>query len=120
MSRTVRHALGVVPRTARNDALPALLRGEVRHFVVRAAQLEAENREEVFALEEDAAFEPVGEVDRGCEGGFGHDVVDARGEDEAQVVGVAVGEEEGVWDRGEGGGAAGEFAGWGGVGGVFG
>lgn len=120
MPRTVRHALGMVPRAASNDALPSLLRRQVGHLVVSAAQLEAEDGEEVFTLEEHTAFEAIGEVDGRGEGGFCHDIVDPGGEDEAQVVGVAVGEEEGGWDRGEGGGAAGEFSGWGWVRGVFG
>ena len=81
MSRTIRHTLGVVPSTARNDALPTLRGGQVSHLVVGAAQLEGEDGEEVLPFQEDFAFEAVGEVDGGGEWGFRHDVVNTRGED---------------------------------------
>lgn len=51
------------------------------HLVVCAAQLEAEYWLEVFALQEDFAFEAVAEVCGGGEGRFFDDFVDAGGED---------------------------------------
>jgi hypothetical protein len=38
----------------------------MRHLVVSTAKLERENRLKVFSLEEDLAFESVGEVDGMC------------------------------------------------------
>ena len=81
MSRTIRNALSMVPSTARNNALPALRSRQVSHLVVRSAQLEGEDGEEVLPLQQDFAFEAVGEVDGGGEWSFRHNVVDARGED---------------------------------------
>lgn len=65
LARRVRDALGVIPRRAGHDALPADFRVEMRHLVVGAAQLKAEDWLQVFAFEQDAAFEAVGEVDGG-------------------------------------------------------
>ena len=48
----VGHALRVVAGAARHHAPPALLRVQVRHLVVRAAQLEAEHGLLVLALEQ--------------------------------------------------------------------
>jgi len=66
------------------------------HLVVCAAQLEAEDGLQVFPLEQHIAFEPVAQIGREGEGCFLDDFVDARREDEAEIVGVAVGEEERV------------------------
>lgn len=60
------------------------------HFVVGASELEREDRLEVFTFEEDPAFEAVREVGGVGEGSFFDDFVDAGGEDEAEVVGVAI------------------------------
>ena len=49
-TRAQRHALGVVASRGANDAFFELLWRQVRHLVVRAAQLEAEHRLLVFTL----------------------------------------------------------------------
>src|SRR5439155_9432556 len=51
-ARRVRDALCMIARAGGDDAASALFRGEVRHAVVGTAQLEAENRLLVFALEQ--------------------------------------------------------------------
>ncbi len=51
LARPQGHALGVVTGRGANHPALQLARGEVGHFVVRAAQLEAEYRLLVFALE---------------------------------------------------------------------
>lgn len=48
---------------AANHAFPALGGVEMRHLVVGASQLEAEDRLFILALEEDLALESVAEVD---------------------------------------------------------
>jgi hypothetical protein len=82
---------------ARNHALPPVLGVQVCHLVVRAPQLEAEDRLQVLALEQHIALEPVAQVGCVCEGRLLDDFVDAGGEDEAQVVGVAIGQQKGLW-----------------------
>ena len=80
----VGHALRVVAGARRDDAAAAFAVVEVRHAVVGAAQLEAEDRLHVFALEEHLAAqarrEPAGRVER-C---FVGHVVDAARQDGAQ------------------------------------
>ena len=51
--RRQRHALRVIARRRRNHAALQLFRRQMRHLVVRAAQLERENRLVVLALEQD-------------------------------------------------------------------
>ncbi|CAM2152329.1 hypothetical protein PT2222_280046 [Paraburkholderia tropica] len=58
----------------------------MRHLVVRAAQLEREDRLVVLALEQHRVADTRGEVRRGFELGFAGDVVHARGEDFLQVI----------------------------------
>lgn len=95
-------ALGVVAGGTGDDAFPAEGGGDVCHFVVGAPDFEGEDGLEVFALEEDFVGETGGEVVGVCDGGFGEDVVDARGEDEAEVLfGGLAGEEEEEGDWGE-------------------
>lgn len=62
---------------ARDDALPPLLIVQMRHLIVGSAELEAENRKKVFPLEENAAFEPITEVDGMVQGSLVDDIVDA-------------------------------------------
>jgi hypothetical protein len=81
-------ALGVVAGAAGDDALPARLRVQVRHLVVGAAQLEAEDGLQVLALEQHIALQPVAEVGRVRERRLGDNFVDARREDQAQVLPV--------------------------------
>ena len=82
-----RHALGVVAGRGADHAARTLLRRQVRHLVVGAAQLEAEHALHVFALEVNAVAharrQRRGQVERGL---FG-DVVDAGGQDFLEIVG---------------------------------
>lgn len=68
MSGRVSHTLSVVPRGASNDTFPAGFGGQMSHLVVGAPQFEREDWEEIFTLEEDLAFQAVGQVDGVCEG----------------------------------------------------
>lgn len=56
------------------------------HLVVSAAQLEAEHGLQVFSFQEDVAFQAIAEVDGVCEWCFDGGFVDARCEDESQVL----------------------------------
>ena len=81
-------------RRACNDALLLLLCAELRDAVVRPAALEAEDGLEVLALEVDVDAEAPGQLDGFCQRGGLDDVVHARGEDHAQVVGRPVRQQE--------------------------
>jgi hypothetical protein len=72
--------------TAGHDAPPPVLGVQMRHLVVRAAQLEAEDGLQVLALEHHVAFQPVAEVDGRCERRLSDHFVDARGENKAEVL----------------------------------
>jgi hypothetical protein len=89
-----RHALRVVAGGSGDDAALQRRRGELRHLVVGAAQLEREHRLQVLALEQDARAGARGKLRRGLERRLDRDVVDARGEYALQVVvlfhGVAI------------------------------
>jgi hypothetical protein len=63
----------------------------VCHFVVCAAQLEAENGLQVLALKHDVAFESVAEVGCMCERCLVDDLVDTRCKDESQVLPLLLG-----------------------------
>jgi len=56
------------------------------HLVVCAAQLEAEDGLKIFAFKEDVAFEPVAQVCGIGEGSFLDHFVDARGENESEIL----------------------------------
>jgi hypothetical protein len=60
--RAQRHALGVVAGRGANHALFELLRRQVRHLVVGAAQLEAEDGLLVFALEQHLVVQAPAQV----------------------------------------------------------
>lgn len=64
------------------------------HFIICTPQLEGEDGQEIFPLEKDFTFEAVGEVDCVGEWRFGHHIVDSRGEDQTQIVGITAGKEE--------------------------
>ena len=68
---------GILTCRARNHALPPLLRIQMCHLIVRSAELEAENRKQVFPLEQNSTFETVTEVDRMVQGSLVDDIVDA-------------------------------------------
>lgn len=50
---------------------------QMRHLIVRPAELEAENRKQVFPLEQNSAFESVAQIDRMIQGSLVDDIVDA-------------------------------------------
>jgi hypothetical protein len=85
--RRERDALRMIAGRRADHAAGERLRREMRHLVVGAAQLEAEDRLAVFPLEEDPVAEPRGERRRRIERGFDGDVVDARRQDLLQIAG---------------------------------
>ena len=64
LARGERDALGMVAGRGADHAARQLLRREVRHLVVGAAQLEAEHRLRVLALEQHLVAEPGREARR--------------------------------------------------------
>ena len=83
-------ALGMVACRGGDDPAPELGGGEARHLVVRAADLEREDRLEVLPLQEELVAESSGQERRGLEGGLDGDVVDIGVEDGLQVVDLAL------------------------------
>ncbi len=79
--RGVGDALRVIPGARGDDAARALLLSEMRDLVVRAAQLEAEDRLEIFALEQHLVVQTLGQSGRRIERRLAGDVVDAAGQD---------------------------------------
>ena len=84
--RGERHALRVVARGRGDHALRALGGRQVRHLVVRAAQLEREHRLLVLALQQHAVAEAARQRGRDLERRLDRDVVDLGGQDLLQVV----------------------------------
>ncbi|CAJ6434725.1 Uncharacterised protein [Burkholderia pseudomallei] len=92
------HRLHVHPRGRERDALRMVARRrgdhparervgrDVRHLVVRAAQLEREHRLVVLALQVDRVAQPCGQVVRAFELGFERDVVHPGGQDFLQII----------------------------------
>lgn len=68
------------------DTLPPLAAFQMGHFVVCAAQLEAEDGLQILPLEQDIAAQPRGQIDGMGKRSFGDDFVDTRSEDESQVL----------------------------------
>ncbi|CAN7183700.1 hypothetical protein LJR034_000347 [Caballeronia sp. LjRoot34] len=81
-------ALRMISRRCRNHAACKHVRGKLHHLVVRAANLEREHRLVVFALQVDRVVQPRGQIAGGFEFAFAGDVVDARGQDFLEVIGV--------------------------------
>ena len=81
LARGKRHALRVVAGARGDDAAGALLLGEMRDLVVGAAQLEAEDRLQILALEQHGVAETARESRRRIERRFARHVVDAAGQD---------------------------------------
>ncbi len=79
------HALRVVARRGANDPLLELGWAEVGHFVVGPAQLEAEHRLLVFALEQDLVVQALAQVAGQVQVGFMGHVVDLGIEDALEV-----------------------------------
>ena len=86
LGRRQRDALRVIARRRRDHALFELLARQMRHLVVRAADLVREHRLLVLALQQHAVLQsrrqPGGQIKRRLDG----DVVDARIENLPQVV----------------------------------
>lgn len=87
------------------------------HFVICAAQLEAEHRLQILSFEQDIAAQPRGQIGGMGKRSLGDNFVDARSEDESQVllaeseaiawselgsgflyIWVAIGKQEIIWD----------------------
>jgi hypothetical protein len=112
--------LGVVAGRGANHPARQLLAAELRHLVVRAAQLEAEHRLLVFALEQHLVVQAppqyLGHVQRR----FVRHLIHLGGEDFFQVIGAAAGLGAGGFARGLGlGTGLCRLRPWGLAGGVF-
>ena len=81
------HALRMVARRGADHAFFQLGRAELHHLVVRPAQLEAEHRLLVFALEQHLVVQAAAQVLGQCQVGLHRHVIDTRGEDFFEVVG---------------------------------
>jgi hypothetical protein len=75
---------------AGNDALPAVLDGEIGHKVVRAPDFEGKDIVEVLALEPYFVAQTRAQIAGLDEGGLLDNLVHLRGQDEAKVVGDRV------------------------------
>ncbi len=73
--------LSVVARTGGDYPFRHGLGRQTHHLVVGAADLEAEDRLKVFALEQHPVVDALGQTSRRLERGFDGDVVDPTGED---------------------------------------
>ena len=91
--RRERHALGVVAGRGGDYAALALRRGQVRHLVVRAAQLEGKHGLHVLALEQHTVAGAGRDVRRRFQRRLDRHVVHAGVEDLFQIVGVHGAEE---------------------------
>ena len=89
LGRAQRHTLGVVARRGANHPARELLAAELGHFVVRPAQLEAEHRLLVFALEQHLVVQAPPQVARHVQSRLVRHVVYLGGEDFLQVIGAA-------------------------------
>ncbi len=87
LARRERDTLRVVAGARGDDAASGLVCPEVRNLVVRAAQLEAEHRLQILALEEDLVAETARQPRREVERRFARDVVDAAREDVVEQPG---------------------------------
>ena len=87
-ARAERDPLGVVPGRGRDHSFREQVRREACELVVGAANLEAEDRLLVLALQQQLVAEPRRQLGGVVERRLGRDVVDARGEDALEVVGV--------------------------------
>ena len=80
------HALRVIAGRGADHAPLERLAWQADHLVVGAAQLEREDRLQILALEPDGAAEPLRQARHRIERALDRDVVDAGGEDLADVV----------------------------------
>ncbi len=93
-----RDALRVVARRGADHAAGDLFGAEARHLVVGAAQFEREDRLQILTLQQHGAAESLRHPRHRIEGALDRHVVDAGGEDLADVVGHLFG----TWARGVG------------------
>ena len=87
LSRGIGDALRVIAGAGRDDAARALLGGEMRDAVVRAAQLEAEDRLLILALEQHVVAEPPRQTSRRFERRFARHVVHTAGQNVVKELG---------------------------------
>jgi hypothetical protein len=71
---------------ARDNPFPPLVRIQMRHLIICTPKLEAKDRLKVLTLQHDPALEPIAQIDGMGERCFAHDLVDARGEYEAEIL----------------------------------
>jgi hypothetical protein len=69
-----------------NNSLPSVFDGEMRHLVVRPADLEAEHGLEVLALEKHLIPQPRSQIDRRGDRCLFEYIVDAGGENKAEIL----------------------------------
>jgi hypothetical protein len=86
LGRGQRHALRVIARRGADHAAGDLVRAQARHLVVGAPQLEREDRLKILAFQQHPPAEPLREARHRVEGALDRHVVDAGGEDLADVV----------------------------------
>ncbi len=91
--RRERHALRVIAGAGGDDTARPLPVRQMRNLVVGAAQLEAEDRLQVLALEQDFVVETLGQAWRLVERRLPRHVVDATGEHVAKKLGEFGGDE---------------------------
>ncbi len=84
MPGRVGHALRVIACTGGNDAARTLGIGQVRDAVVRAPELVAEYRLQIFTFQKHPVLQPPRKEERRLERRFMGDVVDTAGEDQPQ------------------------------------
>ena len=84
--RAQRHALRVVTGGGTDHAFFQLFRAELHHFIERTAQLEAEHRLLVFALEQHLVFDFFAEYGGRVQRGLVSHVVDAGSEYFFQII----------------------------------
>ncbi len=86
--RRQRHALRVIARRRANHAALALGLGQSRHLVVRPAQLEAEHRLRVLALEQHLVMQAARQIARRLQRRFNRHVIHPCVQNTLQIVGM--------------------------------
>ena len=87
LARAQRHALRMIARRRADHAFFQLRRAQMSHLVVSPAQLEAEHRLLVFALEQHRVPQPLAEIARFFKRRLASHVVHPRRQNFFQVVG---------------------------------
>ena len=78
----------MVARAGGDDAAGECFFGQLRHFVVRAADFEGKHGLQVFAFEQDVVVQTTRQPDCGFERGFDGNVVNGGGQDADEVIGI--------------------------------